>query len=233
MAYLRAIGIDTYVARQPLPGAAASHPLAHLSLATGAPGQEAVPADGAAKARTSAPADLQAAAVIESLRSGGSQVATPASPAARATLDPARTDAQAQPSFTVAACRTGDVLWLEELEHEALATEQAQLLRAIAFALGVDEAPAITQFNWPIHHNRQLDQSEAAAVAALQGFVDRQVDVNRCVAVVLLGDRIASRLQDVELRAARQFRTRGTGEMLADPSSKALAWRDLRSLRSA
>jgi hypothetical protein len=132
----------------------------------------------------------------------------------------------------VAAVVIDDIVWLEELGYPALAKEQVQLLRAIASALGLESSrPAITQFTWPIHRNRQLDQSEAAACAALTGFVARQLQLAGARAMVMLGDDVVGRLNPGELQTENRITTVSTAQMLSEPLLKARAWADLRPLR--
>ncbi len=231
LAYLQAMDIAGYVARSPLPGAAPSHPLASLVL----------------KAPASTPTGDNAKAALASAL-GTESAALPAmDPARHAALTAkSRLGAEAEapvggqqtapsavpvPTFTVVATLVADVLWLEELRYPALATEQVQLLQAMAAALGIPNSRfEVTQFNWPLHRNRQLDQGEEAAIAALTGFASRQLEEQSCRAVVLLGASVRQRVSASQLSAAVQISTVSTAEMLEQPTLKAQAWRDLRPL---
>ncbi len=229
LTYLQAIGIDTYVAREPLPGAAASHPLARLALTPLVSRPEPSAAVAAPEPPTPAreapgrSAGPRRKPLVETRTArgrqpdGGEKAALPGETAS---------------AFVVAAIVVDDIVWLEELVYPALAKDQVQLLRAISGALGLEASrPDITQFTWPIHRNRQLDQSEAAACAALTGFVARQLQLAAARAVVMLGDGVGGRLDHGDLQVNYRITTVSTAQMLSEPLLKARAWADLRPLR--
>ena len=121
MAYLEALGIDNYVSRGQLPGAAVTH---RLAIAPRPREAAAVPARDAATA-------------VPSVR----ELATPATrtrtermpdPPPRSAPRPA-----AGPRFSLVTIVAGDWLWLEDLAGMPLATEQVQLVCAMARALQV------------------------------------------------------------------------------------------------
>lgn len=213
-----------------MPGAAPSHALADLALqafTSSAPicneAQAAsAPQTESATARAMNPA-LSATVAPESPRD--------LEPEAPGDVERTEPPASPVPTFTVVATLSADVLWLEELRYPALATEQVQLLQAMAAALGIPKSRCeVTQFNWPLHRNRQLDQGEEAATAALTGFANRKLTDKSCRAVVLLGASVGGRVTVSELSAAVKISTVSTAEMLEQPSLKARAWRDLRPL---
>lgn len=208
---LQAMGLTLYVARRPLPGAAASQNFADVQARSGStarplpqgaqPTRRASPAEALVQPRES----LAAAAVDAPLA-----VASPLAP------------------FTVAAVTLGACLWLEELPDGVLGRDQVQLMRAIcqAFAWPV-EPLTINQFAWPMHRNPQFDQGAEAAMAALSAFVGRQMEAGRSARLILLGSSAQDRLGDVACDAP-VFRTESTRDMLANPLLKRDAWRDLR-----
>ena len=229
MAYLDALGVDAYVSRQQLPGAAATRRLAIVrprvakpvlqpptrEQAQAAPSSPGRPGDLVRKTRevvVSAPGPEQA------VPGSGSQVIR----------------------FSLSAIVAGDWLWLEELDGMPLAVEQVHLVDAMARALrrapgrsGVPRLaavkPDVTQFDWPIHTNRQLALDEEAALAAVTGFVSRRLEQFGCAGLVLLGESCSRRVL-VGAIGVPAVRTASTAEMLARPGLKPQVWRDLQPL---
>jgi len=218
--YLQAMGIDAYVSRSQVPGAAETR---RLAIVRAAPSPMLRP-------------------------EAASPMAMPHIETGRAV--PVRTIVAAQPApgnlpprFSLAAITCGGWLWLEELEGASVAPEQLQLVQAMAEALGTaasrgdgDSArggpsrATATQFDWPIHSNQQLDQGEDAARASLAAFIRRKLEQPGCNGLVLLGSRCEARVPLAQLDCARLARTAGTAEMLRNPLVKKQAWRDLMSL---
>lgn len=218
IAYLDAMGIDTYVARVQLPGAAASLRRAALPRAL-AP---ATPAPPTSLLQEVAPG----VAAVPATR----EAAVPSSPAMDAVEQRQSPDAVAH--FSMAAILAGGLLWLEELPDRLLSVEQVQLVQGMARALGAgDEKPEVSRFDWPMHNNQQLDLGESAARAALAGFIGRRLEQQRCRGVVLLGEQCRQRVPLDQLGAATLVGTVSTAEMLAEPRRKKEAWRDLQPLR--
>jgi hypothetical protein len=210
LAYLQAMGVDSYVSRQALPAAAASRRLVVL-----------------AKAPLAAPEKP-----LESVAPGlvDIDLGRDSRPAAK----PAPVVAEVKPTaappeaFSIAAIIVGGWLWLEELPGAVLASEQVQLITAISRALALPQAqPAVAQFDWPIHTNQQFDLGPDAAASGLQGFVQRQLTDFNITAVVLLGDECQTRLSAQQLNAERLLTTVSTRNMLEQCGLKAQAWRDL------
>ena len=229
--YLRAMGVDSYVSRRQLPGAAETRRLALL---------RAVPAPQAATA-AAAPADTgpmrRPAAPVEIPRlDGGKSALAPAAAAVRpAPGEPA-------PRFSIAAISCGGWLWLEEL-YSPLSPQQSQLVQAMAEALGmvygndstdpggrVPARAAVSQFDWPMHSNQQLDQGEQAARAGLAAFIQRKLELADCKGLVLLGRACEEWVPLEQLACPRVVRTASTADILRDPCSERQVWRDLRSL---
>lgn len=135
------------------------------------------------------------------------------------------------PRFHLAAVVAGGCLWLEPLAGPEPAPERLQLIRAMAFAVGrKQETPQVTRFDWPLHSNRQLDLSAAAAAAALTGFVLRQVQERQCRALVLLGQAAGEHLLQPQLDGVPIVLLPATGELLAAPQRKREAWQALAAL---
>lgn len=221
-AYLEAMGIDTYVVRRQPPGAAPSRcPGAPVASA----GDESR-AHGDAILRDSPRASLPPAPVLDELEEGT------AGPAAR---EPVSAVPTAACRLNLAVILAGRWLWLEDLEGRPLASEQVQLARAMAHALafaggaGPPEAE-IAHFDWPVHNNRQLDNSEAAAKASLTAFLERRLQRGGCDGIVLLGEACRSRVGTETLNVPVVV-TVSTAQMLAHPELKRRAWADLQHLR--
>ena len=241
MAYLEALGIDSYVSRTQLPGAALTRRLAIASMRATPVPQGAEPPIVRAISTTTKQQDA-------ATRAGVSPVAlindaAPLPP--RDVESPPR--GAAVPRFSLTAIVAGDWLWLEELMGMPLTTEQVQLVQSMAQALvlqresrietGTGAArpgavpPAVAQFDWPIHTNRQLDLGVAAARASVAGFVGRRLEQHACHGLVLLGQSCALRLPLEELKILT-VSTASSAEILAQPALKRTVWRDLLPLVS-
>ncbi|MBP6724516.1 MAG: hypothetical protein KA137_06735, partial [Halioglobus sp.] len=186
--YLRAMGVDSYVSRRPLPGAAETRRLALLRAvpAPEAPAAAAPPAAAGPMRRPAAPVEIPRL-----------DIGKPAPAPAAAAVRPA--PGEPAPRFSLAAIRCGGWLWLEELDSP-LSPQQSQLVQAMAEALGmvygndtsgpggrVPAVPEASQFDWPMHSNQQLDQGEEAARAGLAAFIQRKLELADCKGLVLLG----------------------------------------------
>jgi hypothetical protein len=222
--YLVAMGIDSYVSSQQLPGAAPSR---RISLIPARSDVHEPPV-----ASTPAPASLVSAvaAVKVKAQSAAAGEASPRHGPDRSTREVASPD-----RFSLAAIVAGDFLWLEELDGIPLAREQVQLVAAMARAAAGSpseacQSPEVAQFNWPIHNNAQLDQSREAAQAALAGFIQRKIEQHRCRAVVFLGEACATRVPDDNLLALPRCQLPATLDMLRDPRLKKRAWIGLQGL---
>jgi hypothetical protein len=135
----------------------------------------------------------------------------------------------AVPAFSLVAITAGGCLWVEELTNSGVSKNQVHLIRAIAKALALPDGEVdVSQFDWPIHNNSQLDLGAEAAGAALGGFVQRKLD--RCRGLVFLGSASQQRLEVVQLELGLCVRTISTLEMLQQPLLKKQAWQDLQPL---
>ncbi|NQX87933.1 MAG: hypothetical protein HRT77_04665 [Halioglobus sp.] len=214
--YLQALGIDRYVSRQALPGAAFTR-----RLAVGSRPCAAVAAlDGLSDRR------VKVAHTLGEERAG--VAAVPKLPPGEA-ID--------VPRFSLSAIVAGQWLWLEDLGGLPLTAEQLRLVEAMARALyranteqGDSSAemgkPVVGHFDWPMHNNRQLALGEDAARAAVLGFVSRRLQQLNCVGLVVLGEACVERVSVDEIDT-RSVCIPGSLDILAKPSRKPQVWRDL------
>lgn len=233
VAYLEAMGIDTYVSRRQLPGAAVTSRLAVVGRRAAAP--------------SSAPASLgdikDRLTKTERNRSDSSGVVRDRAERPAPSGKDAAPEGVKLPRFSLSAIVAGQWLWLEELGDMPLTVEQVRLVEAMARALvqagakdddgpAVVNKPEVTQFDWPIHTNRQLELGEEAARAAVAGFVSRRLEKFNCAGLVLLGGPCVERVPANEI-GARIVRIQGSLDILANPALKPQVWRDLVQLVQA
>ena len=214
MRYLQAMGVDSYVSRRQLPGAAPTRRLALVrSSQLPAASNEARP-----QAHAEAPQMPRVDRVTAKLVPKSQPVATPkpASPAVR---------------FNLVAVFTGGIAWVESLDDRPLATEQVQLIRGMARAVhGEASNPRVAQFDWPITNNPQLDQGVEAAKAGVSAFLQRHIEEQKCRALVILGANCSALVPTAQLGGINHVTTCSTLEMLEKPGSKKQVWADLQSL---
>jgi hypothetical protein len=214
------MGIDGYVSRSQLPGAAVTRRLA----------RQAEPRESGSAA-IEPPAEL--AAAVTAIREAPAAAATEPVPL-QPVADGSTQSAQADPDrFSLVAIVAGGLVWLEELQGLPLATDQVQLVAAMAAAISPGHqgpAPGVTQFNWPMHNNDQLDQGPDAARAALQGFVSRKLDQHGCRGVILLGTAAADRFPRRALDGLDSCQLPATLAMLQEPALKKSAWAALQGM---
>jgi hypothetical protein len=227
MAYLDAMGIDAYVSRGQLAGAAVTRRLVIVPARTAAApaAQSRMPAAGGTVAAVD-PVPQVAARIP--------QIDNAEKPPAAPKVAAAATRQDAVPQFNLVAITAGDWLWLEEMGGMPLATEQVQLVAAMAQALGVasktqpgKKRPEVAHFGWPIHTNRQLDLGEDAARASVAGFIGRKLEQQQCRGLVLLGEACKARVQLEQLDCPLVVTAASSAEMLDNPLLKKQAWRDL------
>jgi hypothetical protein len=239
--YLAAMDVPVYVTRRVLPGAALTRKLALKN-----PSAALTPTTAAVQ-DTQTPASQRsrphAQALRESLRQAPVEIgrervpATPPPPTSRPDSgSPATADTAATPTaavrFRLAAVVCAQRLWLEELGEEALAQEQLQLLAAMGYALmhpkSADAPVAVTEFQWPMHENLQLDLGPEEAKASLQGFLQRHLEDNGCVELICLGGAASSLLKGLRLPCASRHLP-SSREVLGNPAIKRDLWQALRS----
>ncbi len=234
MAYLEALGIDSYVSRTQMPGAALTRRLAIVS----APTVIDPVMTSAASAATIAP-DKQAVGRARDLHPSEPHLRSAvAVPVATGSLS----RSVAVPRFSLTAIVAGQWLWLEELGGMPLTKEQVQLVQSMAQALLLHREsrtavamsatrsqmaqPNVSQFDWPIHTNHQLDLGTQAAQASVAGFVSRRLEQHGCRGLVLLGEACALRVPSNEVKFLT-VQTASSAQILAQPTLKPSVWRDL------
>jgi hypothetical protein len=224
MRYLDALGIDHYVSRVQLPGAAPTRRLAVVRKDFS--GQAAVESPTGAPASRATPARPSVVPDIPSLDEKPARELKP--PAAA--VEAARPQAEAV-RFSLAAIFVGQIAWVEALNGNPLAKEQVQLVHAMARAVSGDVGrPDVTQFDWPTHQNHQLDLGPEAAQAGVAGFLQRQIEQRKCRALVLLGKACESRVPLAALDEVNAVVTESTVAMLGEPLRKRQVWQDLQPL---
>ncbi|RLA48393.1 MAG: hypothetical protein DRQ97_04275 [Gammaproteobacteria bacterium] len=231
MAYLEAMGIDAYVSRGQLAGAAVTRRLAVTPAQPVPATQNRVPAAvGTAVAADPVPQFVTPIPQIDNVAHSGAP-STTAAPAPRRDV---------VPQFGLVAITAGGWLWLEEMCGMPLATEQVQLVQAMAQALAnVSKTqpgkiePEIAHFDWPIHTNQQLDLGEQAAQASLAAFIGRRLELQQCRGLVLLGQACKARMQLEQLDCGLVVSTVSSAEMLENPQLKKQVWRDLQPFVSS
>ena len=223
LAYLSALGIDSYVSRNQLPGAAATRRLAVVSSR---------PRKAVSLQQTAPPPSESAADVVRDRRPPDFR------PPERAPEATGNAPAAQRESgrFSLSAVVAGGFLWLEELGELPLAREQVHLIVAMARALCRSAGNTgeisyeISQFDWPIHNNAQLDQGEGAARAAVAGFIGRKLEQSACRGMVLLGEGCPGRVDLEMLPELACVQAPGTLAMISDPRHKKQAWAALLQL---
>jgi len=225
LAYLDAMGIDSYVPRGPLPAAAQSRYLQVIRRV--APGPEPERPAPVAVPPGNASAQLKASLGAPPERSRASQTATEFAPAA------ASQGVAEMPVFSLAAVGLGGWYWLDEIPPgRDLGPEYLQLLQAIAAALGMDIGqPVFEKFNWPLHTGTRLDRGEQAARGGLAGFLVSRFERYQPAGVILLGEMEQGWFDRELLAPHRIVATVSAWKMLREPALKRQAWTDLQVLR--
>jgi hypothetical protein len=232
MAYLDAMGIDAYVSRGQLAGAAVTRRLLVVPVRPVPTQSVAAPAS-----QSRMPAAGDTAVVVDPLPQVAARVPQidnvekPPVPPKAATAAPRH---DAVPQFSLVAITAGGWLWLEEMGGMPLATDQVQLVRAMAQTLDTvgnarpgNKPPEVARFDWPIHTNQQLDLGEEAAQASVAGFIGRKLEQQQCRGLVFLGEAGKTRVQLEQLDCPLVVTTVSSAEMLDNPLLKKQAWRDL------
>jgi hypothetical protein len=225
LAYLDAMGIDSYVPRGPLPAAAPSRRLQVIRRVSPAPVTERTAVPVAPPANASA--QLKASLATTPERSRASRVSVDSEPAVPAQA------ATEMPVFSLAAVGLGGWYWLDEIPPgRDLGPEYLQLLQAIAVALGMEVGePVFEQFNWPLHTNSRLDRGEQAARGGLGGFLVSRLERYQPAGVILLGEMEQGWFDRGLLSPHRIVATVSAWKMLRQPALKRQAWSDLQVLR--
>jgi hypothetical protein len=222
--YLKAMGVHTYVSRHRLPGAAITRRLAVVRDGPAPPrGNPDMPATQSVKA-----------APVPDISDPGFDVVPSVQKVVPRSMPGAT---ESTPRFSLAVIACGGWLWLEELESEPYEPTQLQLVQAISAALlrclvgsTGELRPISTQFDWPLHNNRQLDMGEEAARTSVAAFVQRKLDQPDCRGLVLLGKNAQSRVPLGRLDCPSLACTASTRQMLQLPQLKQQVWQDLQGL---
>ena len=220
-AYLDALGINSYVSRRQLPGAA---PSPRVGL------RRRQPALAPAQARPGGTA-LSRSPVMPQGSTASAVSSVPAAP----TTNPAETGPG--PVFSVLASRLGDWYWLDEIPRgRQQGPEYLLLLQSICAALGLPCAdPQLERFDWPIAGARQPDTGERAARDGFIGFLCGRLERNPVHGLVLLGVGNESWLDRAGLDSLPEVKkivgTTSVWRMLRQAELKKQAWKDLQDLR--
>ncbi len=223
--FLESMGVDTYVSRGQLPGAALTQRLVVVRRSPKIDSPLEVQAG-----KTPVPVQSNTAAAFrEAADTVKAQLgtATQVSPGTHAKPS----SGEVVPPFSIAAVTAGGFLWLEQLTGPFVSRDQVHLIRAMAKALALPEGELdVSQFDWPIHKNTQLDLGAQAARAGLAGFVQRKLGLKQCRGLVFLGSASGEKLDTTQLEFEHCLTTVSTVEMLRDPQLKKQAWLDLASI---
>lgn len=232
--YLRALGIEVYVPRQPLPGAAVSQPVAwepekitgaDLSLKPAAVHVENSGGDGVSMPQTK-PSLLALDVGVGVVRSPQSTRAseTPKSPIAPKVEVP-------RFALMIIRCEAGIVVVDEAPRGDQRREAYLRLLGNLLFALY--RRPVVVEtdlFVWPMVKNPSVDQSEQAARESLSAYLQRQCTLINGKTLIALGSG-ASRWVNSD-PAFHVVAGSSLWRCLADSAAKQTLWSQLQPLRA-
>lgn len=229
--YLRRLGIQSYFARLPLPGAAPS-----ISFPPVVTEPAAMPTD----TMTAEPEQKQPGkARIAELRTEVKVAEVDSSAGPPATRDRSQQYTQEEVRFQMAFIRVNDeLLALVLLPHvqdtSTLNTAQKALFSNLCRALNQPLQAldyGIKAFRWPFSEASFMDKSEAAARAALNTYLSQLLEDVGFSHLLLLGTNIAHLLTEFQQQLDGSFVVcRSLDEMLKMPSLKAETWKTLKKL---
>jgi hypothetical protein len=228
LAYLQALGIETFRSRLDLPGALPSKRM-RVVRRRRPPAQPA-----AASARQALQAPVSPQHPGRNPRSPAPPFRPEASGKAAAAGQPMHSDGvDEMPIFTLAVATAGGCLWLDSLPPgRNPGPEYAQLLDAVARSLNLPEGEIdVSRFDFPISGALRLGRDLAAARDALHGYLVRRLEQLSARTVVLLGDLDQPWFNRECLGDCRVISTVSAWRMLREPKLKAVAWADLQPLR--
>jgi hypothetical protein len=248
LAYLEAMGIDSYISRQQLPAAAPTRRLRLLPALpaeksgtaaqsiTGAEGGRMAASDGSqpgsagmdSRAVPQSPAGASdVAAIRESLRTESTTNA--ASETRDAIMPQQHSNLHTSPVFSVSACFLGGWCWLDEIPRGwEVGNNYLQLLAAMCVALGLEaDTPFLDRFDWPMHHTRQLDQGLESARHGFEGFIRARLERYQVGGIILMGEMQGGWLERDLFAPLQLVETVSAWHMLKQPQLKVQAWRDL------
>lgn len=215
---LAAMGIDVYLSRYDMPGAA---PAVRQRLVQ-VKATEDASSDRSArepKVKTANPTPApRADLAMDTERTATASTSSGVSPAISSEAV----------TFSMLLASAGPFLWVEQLADGLLRQDQLALINAMARALSADVSVRQQQFDWPMRGNTALSGDAESAKQALQGLIQRmarEVDAKRVVvmgACPFLPDRIAQSAVVIPATIA----------MLQNPALKREAWQALKPLRA-
>lgn len=230
LSYLDAMGIESYISRSNLVGAAPTRRLAIAARVTAAVSQDSgqVPVVDV-RARLGPPDEPPAASAKTTTKAIANAIAN-AVPEAPAQQSSAATDNV--PVFSLVATLAGGRLWLEEIPRgREPGPDYQQLLLAICSAQGWSVAPPqVDVFNWPMNSSAQLDHGVDAARQGVRGFLQGRLDRHQPQGVILLGPLDLSWFEPGLLALESVLELPAAWHMLRQPGLKRQAWKILRSL---
>lgn len=215
---LQAMGIEVYVSRFDLPGAAPAIRQRFTPVAT--PGPEPL-ANAASAPHASNPDQSSTAAG----RASQNSEQTPSQTSAG--VKPV-THASDGVEFSVLLASAGPFLWVEQLPDGLIRQDQLALINAMARAISSEVSIRQQQFDWPMRSNTALGTDMESAKQALQGFIKRTAREVNAKRVVVMGhcpylpDRIAQSAVIIPATLA----------MLQNAALKREAWKALKPLRA-
>lgn len=215
---LEAMGIDVYVSRYDMPGAASSvrQRVSPIGSSATMPTASSVSVQQGMEA-SSAPAPRESSATASKRASGT---------ASGVSMSSARTSETVK--FSMLLASAGPFLWVEQLSDGLVRQDQLALINAMARALSSDVSVRQQQFDWPMRGNSTLSGDAESAKQALHGLIQRmarEVDAKRVVvmgACPYLPDRIAQSAVVIPSTIA----------MLQNAGLKREAWQALKPLQA-
>ena len=215
---LEAMGIDVYVSRYDMPGAA---PAVRQRLVQKEPA-EVTTSDSPARAAIANAASTSPATRVSSVTTA-KRTSTPLHSSG---VSPAKSSEAV--TFSMLLASAGPFLWVEQLADGLLRQDQLALINAMARALSDDVSVRQQQFDWPMRGNTALSGDAESAKQALQGLIQRMAREVNAKRVVVMGacpflpDRIAQSAVVIPATMA----------MLQNPVLKREAWQALKPLRA-
>lgn len=228
--YLRALGVEVYVTRQPLPGAAISQPVAwELEKSAGddfAPAPTTVPVESPGANGTLAPELIPAGVGIDVVRPSQSArtLEAPKSPIAPKVNVP-------RFALMIVRCDTGIVVVDEAPHGDRRREEYLRLLSNLLFAFYRRSVTVETDlFVWPMVKNPSVDQSEQAARESLSAYLQRQCALINGKTLIALGSGASQWMNSDP--AFHVIAGISLWRCLADSAVKPTLWSQLQLLRA-
>lgn len=215
---LEAMGIDVYVSRCDMPGAAPS--VRQRFTPIEAP-------SAASPSISTSSHDVGGRKAASSSRAGSAIKDEGATPTPRS-ASPQSEKAAEKVKFSMLLVSAGPFLWVEQLADGLIRQDQLALINAMARALRPEVSVRQQQFDWPMRGGTALSGDAESAKQALQGLIQRmarEVDAKRVVVMgscPFLPDRIAQSAVVIPSTIA----------MLQNAGLKREAWQALKPLRA-